>query len=163
MNEAMGLASMNPMVGTNKGTMMVNSLSMDKDLSDGFGEYSVSKTLDKDDVSLKVDGKGKIIANRVEQLGESYIAAFYILNNHADEIFDKLLEEAKLPYEDRPVHDKFYIYEAFIGHKLYTPDQIKYVWLLEEIELDKMSKAVGAVANDSSFSFEHFISYYFYY
>ena len=33
MNEAMGLASMNPMVGGNKGNMIVNSLSNDKDIT----------------------------------------------------------------------------------------------------------------------------------
>ena len=158
MNEAMGLASMNPMVGINgnRGNIITNSLSNDKDLSNGWGDYSVSKTLDKGDISLKLDDKGKMIKNNIETLGESYIASFYVLNPDADKIFDELLEETELEYEERPIHKKDYIYESMTGHTLFTPDQAKYDCMLEEIELDKMSKAVGAVANDSSLSFEHF-------
>jgi hypothetical protein len=158
MNEAMGLASMNPMVGIGgRGNIITNSLSHDKDISDGWGSYSVSKTLDKDDVSLSVDGKGKLIKNTVATaLGEDYITGFYSLNPKADEIFNSLLEETNLDYEDRPVHNRNYIYEVFTGHKLYTPDQPKYDSLLEEIELEKMSKAVSAVGKSDESSFENF-------
>ena len=158
MVEAMGLASMNPMVGINgnRGNILTNSLSNDKDLSNGWGEYSVSKTLDKGDISLKLDDKGKMIKNTIETLGESYIASFYILNPKANEIFDNFLKESEMVYEERPIHKKDYIYETMTNHILFTPDQAKYDCMLEEIELDKMSKAVGAVANDSSLSFEHF-------
>ena len=48
MNEAMGLASMNPVVGTNTnsgGTYIINNLSQDKDLQNS--NLSVSKTLNK--------------------------------------------------------------------------------------------------------------------
>ena len=159
MNEAMGLASMNPMVGpcTGRGNMIVNSLSNDKDLSGGWGDYSVSKSLDKDSTSLSIDDKGKVIKNTVAAtLGEDYITGFYSLNPKADEIFDNLLEESKIDYEDRPVHDRNYIYEAFTGHKLLVPDQAKYDPMLEEIELDKMSKAVSSAGQDTMTSFEHF-------
>lgn len=159
MNEAMGLASMNPMVGpgTGRGNMIVNSLSNDKDLSGGWGDYSVSKSLDKDSTSLSIDSKGKVIKNTVATaLGEDYITGFYSLNPKADEIYDSLLKESNMEYEDRPVHGKNYIYEVFTGHKLLVPDQAKYDNMLEEIELDKMSKAISSAGQDTMTSFEHF-------
>ena len=121
MNEAMGLASMNPMVGSggNRGNILTNSLSRDKDLSGGWGEYSVSKTLDKGDISLKLDDNGKVIKNSIETLGESYIASFYVLNPGADAVFENLLRESNKPYEKRTSYPKNYIYEAMTGHYLF--------------------------------------------
>ena len=157
MNEAIGLASMNPMVGGNKGNMIVNSLSNDKDITGGWGSYSVSKTLDKDDISLSIDGKGKVIKSKLDNiLAESNIAAFYSLNPNSDKIYEELLEESEMDYDSRPVHNKNYIYEVFTNHKLYVPDQAKYDPLLEEIELEKMSKAVSSVGKSSESTFENF-------
>ena len=60
---AMGLASMNPMVGSNgtglnRGNIMINSLCPEKDAQ--WGNYSVSKTLDDNDNRLTVDDNGKL-------------------------------------------------------------------------------------------------------
>ena len=56
----------------------------------------------------------------------------------------------RLPYEDRPVHDKDYLYEAFIGSKVYMNDQVDYEPLLEEIELKKLSKIINSDADNVS-------------
>ena len=80
---AMGLASMNPMVGSNgtglnRGNIMINSLCPEKDAQ--WGNYSVSKTLDDNDNRLTVDDNGKLCIKDKKDLSESYIAAYYILN-----------------------------------------------------------------------------------
>ena len=130
---AMGLASMNPMVGSNgtglnRGNIMINSLCPEKDAQ--WGNYSVSKTLDDNDNRLTVDDNGKLCIKDKKDLSESYIAAYYILNKDSDEIFNKLVEEAMLPYDSRPVRSKSYLYDP----------------LLEEIELEKFSKIITADA-----------------
>lgn len=146
MNEAMGLAGMNPVVGANGSpNMMINSLSQDKDLTDGWGSYSIAKTLDKDDKYLKVDNNGKLSLDNKKDLEECNVAAFYIKGNSEDKL-SKLLYEANLPYEDRPIHDKNFLYEYFTGHKLYSKDQPLYDPMLEEIELPKISNIISSGA-----------------
>lgn len=146
---AMGLASMNPMVGSNgtglnRGNIMINSLCPEKDAQ--WGNYSVSKTLDDNDNRLTVDDNGKLCIKDKKDLSESYIAAYYILNKDSDEIFNKLVEETMLPYDSRPVRSKSYLYEVFTDHDMVIPDQMRYDPLLEEIELEKFSKIITADA-----------------
>lgn len=146
MNEAMGLAGMNPVVGMGGSpNMMINSLSQDKDLTGGWGSYSIAKTLDRDDKYLKIDKNGKLDWSDKKELDECNVAAFYIKGNSDDKL-DKLMEETNLPYDERPVHDKNFLYEYFTGHKLYTKDQPLYDPVLEEIELPKISKTISAGA-----------------
>lgn len=147
MNEAMGLAGMNPVVGASGGSpnMMINSLSQDKDLTNGWGSYSITKTLDRDDKYLTIDKNGKLDLYDKKELDECNVAAFYIKGNSEDKL-SKLLDETKLPYEERPVHNKNFLYEYFTGHKLYSKDQPLYDPMLEEIELPKFSKVISAGA-----------------
>ena len=64
MNEAMGLATMNPMVGTTykpfSAIMMVDNYNHDKDINDGWSTYRVARTLDKDSQYIEVDDNGKL-------------------------------------------------------------------------------------------------------
>lgn len=146
MNEAMGLAGMNPVVGAGgSSNMMINSLSQDKDLTGGWGSYSIAKTFDKNDKYLKVDKNGKLSLDDKKDLEECNIAAFYIKGDSESKL-NKLIEEANLPYDERPIHDKNFLYEYFTGHKLYTKDQALYEPMLEEIELPRFSKVISAGA-----------------
>lgn len=141
---AMGLAGMNPVVGGAKpsGNIMINSICPEKDAR--WGDYSISKTLDSDDNRITIDDNGKLCIKDKEGLKESYINAYYITSEDSDEIFEELIKEAMLPYDERPVHTKSYLYEVFTGNNLITPDQLKYDPLLEEIELDKFSKIISS-------------------
>ena len=144
-NESMALAAMNPMVGIRSGNnIMVNVIDHDKDITDGWGSYKVAKNLDNEGIILSIDNNGKVRTDRNDSLDESDIAAFYINTNNADQKFYQLFKESLLPYDDRPVHDKNFLYEYFTGHKLNSIDQTLYDPLLEEIELPKLSKIVNS-------------------
>lgn len=155
MNEAMGLATMNPMVGTTykpfSAIMMVDNYNHDKDINDGWSTYKVARTLDKDSQYIEVDDNGKLTNRDTwDTLSEADLKLYDIKTFNLNSVFNSLLEELRLPYEDRPIHDKNYLYEAFIGSKVYMNDQIDYEPLLEEIELKKLSKIINSDADNIS-------------
>lgn len=143
---AMSLASMNPMVGSGSrsSNIMINSICPEKDAQ--WGEYSISKTLDSNDNRITVDDNGKVCLKDKKGLEESFVSVYYILSDNSDEVLEELVEEAMLPYEDRPVHSKSYLFEKFTGHEMFIPEQAKYEPLLEEIELDKFSRIISSDA-----------------
>lgn len=145
MNEAMGLASMNPVVGSNSGgTYIINNLNQDKDLKNN-SSISVSKTLNKNSNIISLDKKGKVISKPIDTLNNSLIELYYIKN---DSRYEELLEELNKSYEMRKMHDVDYIYELFTGNKLLTKDQMRYDPLLEQIDLPKLSKVISGTADN---------------
>lgn len=145
---AMGLASMNPVVGSGKpqiGGMMIN---VDKDLmNDGWGKYYVTRGIDSK-TCIGIDNNGKINTKKNDFLSEQLSSTLYYLRaDNVDGVFNSLLEELNLPYQERPVHNLSYIYEVFTGNRLYTKDQADYDVLLEKIYLDKLSKSLSAEAD----------------
>ena len=79
-DEAMGLASMNPMVGTtpNNSVMLLHNID-DKDLSDGWDSYGLATTLDRDDAHITKDKNGKVIARPNKEL-DGKLVEVYIVN-----------------------------------------------------------------------------------
>lgn len=142
--EAMGLASMNPMVGMNNQRAMISNNIKDKDLTDGWGSYGLITDINSKE-KLTLNGDGKLIKSKFESINED----LYYLNIDIDDKYQKLLEELNLPIEERPVHDKTFLYEFLTEHKLYTQDQLEYDNLLEKVYLDKLSKQMSAAANNT--------------
>lgn len=150
-NEAMGLASMNPVPGINKtpeskrGAIFINSV--DKDLTSGWGSYSVTRDFDNKK-RITLNNEGKLIVKNNDDLMNEKSNIYIIKSDNCDEVFDSLLEELDLHIQERPIHTMSYIYEAFTGHTLYTMDQIDYDPLLEKVYLDKMTKYLNGSISD---------------
>lgn len=153
MNEAMGLAGFNPMVGSANGkNMIINSISNDKDISGGWGNYSISDNLTKHRNSLIIDKNGKLnIAENGDYYKNSKISAYVITDEACNERINEILKELTLDYDQRPVHDQKYLYEAVTNHKLVTKDQSDYDPSLEKIDLNKASRIISNGSNGISF------------
>ena len=154
MNEAMALAAMNPMVGAAKGDAILINTSPDKDLSGGWGSYVATRSIDNNSL-LGIDASGKICAKRKDDEyfgGKTFFncssSIYLVQSSTVDEIWDRLINEVSLPYEERPIHNPGYIYEVFTGHELLSPDQADYDPLLERVYLDKLSKELSADAGN---------------
>lgn len=145
----MALASMNPMVGATRPQIGGMLLSVDKDLkNDGWGSYYVTRGFDSNSF-IGIDKNGKVNYKKDKEINECNISGVYLIKGeNVDSIFDSLLEELELPYQERPIRNLAYMYEAFTGNKLYTKDQIEQDVLLEKVYLDKLSKIIsGEVDN----------------
>lgn len=151
-SESMGLAGINPIVGTNNGVFIANRLSSttfaDPDLKDfDISRICITRTIDKDDRLIKLDKNGKLVTeNQWKELGNSKIELYKICTEDCEEVMNNLLEELKLPYEQRPVHNLSFLYEVFTGNILYSNDQLDIEPLLEKIELEKISKIISGDA-----------------
>ena len=157
LEEAMALASMNPM--TNKGpksdTLIVTNYNHDHDIDHGWDDYSACRTLDKDDEILSQDKNGKLVITKKDRLYKNVVEVYKVKSKNHDVIYESLIKEASLPYEERVSHKPNYIYEVFTGHKLYAKDQLKYDPLLEEFELKKFSKVVSSDAGNIESRLKH--------
>ena len=150
--EAMGLASMNPVMGVSgQGCMLVNVMNHDKDLELGWKDYkAVCRSMDPNDDLYGIDQNGRILAKHKYDVMDSpdIVTECYIIKTaNVDKVMSSIEEEASLPYEDRPVHQYDYIYESFTGKKLLSESQLDLDPLLEKVELDKMS---GVMSGESS-------------
>ena len=150
--EAMGLASMNPVMGVaGQGCMLVNVMNHDKDLELGWKDYkAVCRSMDPNDDLYGIDQNGRILAKHKYDVMDApdIVTECYIIKTaDADEVMNKIEEEASLPYNQRPVHQYDYIYESFTGKKLLSESQLDLDPLLEKVELDKMS---GVMSGESS-------------
>nr|DAP19513.1 MAG TPA: hypothetical protein [Caudoviricetes sp.] len=150
--EAMGLASMNPVMGVSgQGCMLVNVMNHDKDLELGWKDYkAVCRSMDPNDDLYGIDQNGRILAKHKHDVMDSpdIVTECYIIKTpDVDKVMSSIEEEASLPYEDRPVHQYDYIYESFTGKKLLSESQLDLDPLLEKVELDKMS---GVMSGESS-------------
>ena len=150
--EAMGLASMNPVMGVaGQGCMLVNVMNHDKDLELGWKDYkAVCKSMDPNDDLYGIDQNGRILAKHKHDVMDSpdIVTECYIIKTaNVDKVMSSIEEEASLPYEERPVHKYDYIYESFTGKKLLSESQLDLDPLLEKVELDKMS---GVMSGESS-------------
>lgn len=150
--EAMGLASMNPVMGVaGQGCMLVNVMNHDKDLELGWKDYkAVCRSMDPNDDLYGIDQNGRILAKHKHDVMDSpdIVTECYIIKTpDVDKVMSSIEEEASLPYEDRPVHQYDYIYESFTGKKLLSESQLDLDPLLEKVELDKMS---GVMSGESS-------------
>ena len=98
--EAMGLASMNPMVGpnNNSGSYLVNTMSKDKDLSDGWSPYYITKTMDK---FIGVDKNKKLNVRDKNELMNTVVEIYKITTDDNDDKYMKLIEELEKPYNRR--------------------------------------------------------------
>ena len=143
---AMGLASMNPIPGPRVGVVMVHDKSEDKDLGKGFGNFSVTNDFNSQDL-LSLDDKGKAIFKKSQELDESPVSVYYVNTVGADRVFNSLIKEACMDYDDRPEHGPSYIYETFTGKQLLCEDQADYDPLLEKVYLDKLSKKVNGIVD----------------
>ena len=139
MNEAMGLASFTTVVGPSKPDGLMIQNQVDKDLK--YNRISFSRTIDKDSKRLEIDDNGKVDLKDNSDLEESFQSIYQMKTVDEDKV-NELIKEASLPYEERPVHDKNYIYELLTNHKLLTEDQLDYDPLLEKVYLDKISKTL---------------------
>lgn len=146
-DEAMGLASMNPMVGTtpNNSVMLLHNID-DKDLSDGWDSYGLATTLDRDDAHITKDKNGKIIARPNKDLDGKLVEVYICKYEKVQENFDKLYDLLDTPYNDRILKES--IYEMATGHMALTENFAKIDHLLEKVELKKLSKIISSDADN---------------
>lgn len=152
--EAMGLASMNPVMGvTGQGCMLVNVMNHDKDLEMGWKDYkAVCRSMDPNDDLYGIDKNGRILAKHKHDIMDvqDIVTECYIIKTpNVDEIMSKIEEEASLPYEQRPVHQYDYIYESFTGKKLLSESQLDLDPLLEKVDLDTMSSVMSGESSNT--------------
>lgn len=146
-DEAMGLASMNPMVGTtpNNSVMLLHNID-DKDLSDGWDSYGLATTLDRDDAHITKDKNGKLIARPNKDLDGKLVEVYICKYEKVQENFDKLYDLLDTPYNDRVLKES--IYEMATGHMVLTENFAKIDHLLEKVELKKLSKIISSDADN---------------
>ena len=146
-DEAMGLASMNPMVGTtpNNSVMLLHNID-DKDLSDGWDSYGLATTLDRDDAHITKDINGKLIARPNKDLDGKLVEVYICKYEKVQENFDKLYDLLDTPYNDRVLKES--IYEMATGHMGLTENFAKIDHLLEKVELKKLSKIISSDADN---------------
>ena len=146
-DEAMGLASMNPMVGTtpNNSVMLLHNID-DKDLSDGWDSYGLATTLDRDDAHITKDKNGKLIARPNKDLNDKLVEVYICKYEKVQENFDKLYNLLDTPYNDRILKES--IYEMATGHMALTENFAKIDHLLEKVELKKLSKIISSDADN---------------
>ena len=146
-DEAMGLASMNPMVGTtpNNTVMLLHNID-DKDLSDGWDSYGLATTLDKDDAHITKDKNGKLVARPNRDLEGKLVEVYICKYDKVQENFDALYNILDTPYESRDLKQS--IYEMATGHISLTENFAKIDHLLEKVELKKLSKIISSDADN---------------
>ena len=146
-DEAMGLASMNPMVGTtpNNSVMLLHNID-DKDLSDGWDSYGLATTLDRDDAHITKDKNGKLIARPNKDLDGKLVEVYICKYEKVQENFDKLYDLLDTSYNDRVLKES--IYEMATGHMALTENFAKIDHLLEKVELKKLSKIISSDADN---------------
>lgn len=146
-DEAMGLASMNPMVGTtpNNSVMLLHNID-DKDLSDGWDSYGLATTLDRDDAHITKDKNDKLIARPNKDLDGKLVEVYICKYEKVQENFDKLYDLLDTPYNDRVLKES--IYEMATGHMALTENFAKIDHLLEKVELKKLSKIISSDADN---------------
>ena len=146
-DEAMGLASMNPMVGTtpNNSVMLLHNID-DKDLSDGWDSYGLATTLDRDDAHITKDKNGKLIARPNKELDGKLVEVYICKYEKVQENFDKLYDLLDAPYNDRILKES--IYEMATGHMALTENFAKIDHLLEKVELKKLSAIISSDADN---------------
>ena len=144
-DEAMGLASMNPMVGTtpNNSVMLLHNID-DKDLSDGWDSYGLATTLDRDDAHITKDKNGKLVARPNKELEGKLVEVYICKYEKVQENFDALYNLLDTPYSDRVLKDS--IYEMATGHVSLTENFVKIDHLLEKVELKKISSIISSGA-----------------
>lgn len=144
-DEAMGLASMNPMVGTtpNNSVMLLHNID-DKDLSDGWDSYGLATTLDRDDAHITKDKNGKLVARPNKDLEGKLVEVYICKYEKVQENFDTLYNLLDAPYSDRVLKES--IYEMATGHVSLTEDFVKIDHLLEKVELKKISNIISSGA-----------------
>lgn len=146
-DEAMGLASMNPMVGTtpNNSVMLLHNID-DKDLSDGWDSYGLATTLDRDDAHITKDKNGKLVARPNRDLEGKLVEVYVCKYDKVQENFDSLYNILDTPYESRDLKQS--IYEMATGHISLTENFVKIDHLLEKVELKKLSKIISSDADN---------------
>lgn len=146
-DEAMGLASMNPMVGAtpNNNVMLLHNID-DKDLSDGWDSYGLATTLDKDDAHITKDKNGKLVARPNRDLEGKLVEVYICKYDKVQENFDTLYNILDTPYESRELKQS--IYEMATGHISLTENFAKIDHLLEKVELKKLSKIISSDADN---------------
>lgn len=146
-DEAMGLASMNPMVGTtpNNSVMLLHNID-DKDLSDGWDSYGLATTLDRDDAHITKDKNGKLVARPNRDLEGKLVEVYICKYENVQENFNTLYDILDTPYESRELKQS--IYEMATGHVPLTEDFVKIDHLLEKVELKKLSKIISSDADN---------------
>lgn len=146
-DEAMGLASMNPMVGTtpNNTVMLLHNID-DKDLSDRWDSYGLATTLDKDDAHITKDKNGKLVARPNRDLEGKLVEVYICKYDKVQENFDTLYNILDTPYETRELKQS--IYEMATGHISLTENFAKIDHLLEKVELKKLSKIISSDADN---------------
>lgn len=144
-DEAMGLASMNPMVGTtpNNSVMLLHNID-DKDLSDGWDSYGLATTLDRDDAHITKDKNGKLVARPNKELEGKLVEVYICKYEKVQENFDALYNLLDAPYSDRVLKES--IYEMATGHVSLTENFAKIDHLLEKVELKKISSIISSGA-----------------
>lgn len=144
-DEAMGLASMNPMVGTtpNNSVMLLHNID-DKDLSDGWDSYGLATTLDRDDAHITKDKNGKLVARPNKELEGKLVEVYICKYEKVQENFDTLYNLLNAPYSDRVLKES--IYQMATGHVSLTEDFVKIDHLLEKVELKKISSIISSGA-----------------
>lgn len=144
-DEAMGLASMNPMVGTtpNNSVMLLHNID-DKDLSDGWDSYGLATTLDRDDAHITKDKNGKLVARPNKDLEGKLVEVYICKYEKVQENFDTLYNLLDAPYSDRVLKES--IYQMATGHVSLTEDFVKIDHLLEKVELKKISSIISSGA-----------------
>lgn len=146
-DEAMGLVSMNPMVGTtpNNSVMLLHNID-DKDLSDGWDSYGLATTLDRDDAHITKDKNGKLVARPNKDLEGKLVEVYICKYEKVQENFNALYDLLDTPYNDRVLKES--IYEMATGHMVLTENFAKIDHLLEKVELKKLSAIISSDADN---------------
>lgn len=146
-DEAMGLASMNPMVGTTPTNDIILIRNMDdKDLQDGWDDYALATTLDRDDAHITKDKNGKLIARPNKDLDGKLVEIYICKYDKAKDNFGLLYEMLDTPYEDRVLKES--IYQLATGHLALIKESASIDHLLEKVELKKLSKIISSDADN---------------
>lgn len=142
---AIGLASMNPVVGMNNSpkAFIMNNMFQDKDLGNGWGKYYLTNTLDLDNSKIIGIDKNNRMNIRDKKDLSNNIVEYYEFND--DEFFNKCLNEIMMEYDKRPFRNDLYFLEYF---NCFNESDIQYQPLLEKIELDKFSKIISSDADN---------------
>lgn len=167
MNESMGLAAMNPMVGMagpHTGSFIVNVMNHDKDLGPNPRTYTgLARSLNTDDNLYGIDPMGRVCAKKKYEVMEQpdiisdSVEIYKIHSPKAEKITQGIIREAMMPYDQRPVHSKSYLYEAFTGKRCLVENQFALDPIFEKVELEKMSAGLNGVVagNDRMMNMQH--------
>ena len=139
---AMGLASMNPIPGAVKqSVVLIKPQQQDEDKP----KYGVTNDYTSNNyIALDSDNKPQI--RSMKELDESMVDVYIVKEENASDIFYKLAEMATHPNLNKALEGN--LYEVFTNHTQYVEDQPNYDPLLERVYMDKLEKTFEGIEKE---------------